>query len=108
LDSRHSWTVLKLLGVAGGAGGRLNSDARHEELSMIALEIEAPIVNHRIDVSSDLLPANVAHAKVIVMYEEAAIQDQTAPGDGPLAEFRANPIKVKSFVPLSREDANAR
>ena len=73
---------------------------------MIALEIEAPIVNHRIDVSSGLLPAHVACAKLIVMYEEAAVQAQ--PDAGPLAEFRANPVKVKAFVPLSREEANAR
>ena len=39
---------------------------------MIAVEIEAPIVNHRIDFSSDRLPSNVEQAKIIVMYEEAS------------------------------------
>jgi len=39
---------------------------------MIAIEIKAPIVNHRIDVSSDQLPSNVGQARIIVMYEEAA------------------------------------
>ncbi len=39
---------------------------------MIAIEIEAPIVNHRIDVSSDKLPSNVGQARIIVMYEEAS------------------------------------
>ena len=39
---------------------------------MIAIEIEAPIVNHRIDVSSDRLPSNVGQARIIVMYEEAS------------------------------------
>ena len=37
---------------------------------MIAVEIEAPIVNHRIDFSSERLPLNVVQAKIIVMYEE--------------------------------------
>lgn len=40
---------------------------------MIALEMEASIVNHRINVVSDLLPASASHAKVIVMYEEASV-----------------------------------
>jgi hypothetical protein len=39
---------------------------------MIALELEAPIANHRIDIRSDLLPAHVARAKLIVLYEEEA------------------------------------
>ena len=43
---------------------------------MIAIEIQAPIVNHRIDVSSDRLPPNVGQARIIVMYDEAC----TAPG----------------------------
>ncbi len=38
---------------------------------MIAIEMEAPIINHSISVSSDQLPTNAARAKVIVMYEEA-------------------------------------
>lgn len=38
---------------------------------MIAVEIAAPIVNHRIDFSSDKLPVNVAQARIIVMYEES-------------------------------------
>lgn len=37
---------------------------------MIAVEIEASIVNHRIDFSSERLPPNIAQAKIIVMYEE--------------------------------------
>lgn len=41
---------------------------------MIAVEIEAPIVNHRIDFSSDKLPSNVEQAKIIVMYEEASAE----------------------------------
>jgi hypothetical protein len=39
---------------------------------MITIEIKAPIVNHRIDVSSDRLPSNVGQARIIVMYEEAS------------------------------------
>lgn len=39
---------------------------------MIAVQIEAPSVNHRIDFSSPHLPTNVAQAKIIVMFEEPA------------------------------------
>ena len=39
---------------------------------MIAIEIKAPVVNHRIDVSSDKLPSNGGQARIIVMYEEAS------------------------------------
>lgn len=46
---------------------------------MIALEMESSIINHRISVASDLLPARVKHAKVIVMYEESGIAEEDAP-----------------------------
>ncbi|OHC66818.1 MAG: hypothetical protein A2040_13315 [Rhodocyclales bacterium GWA2_65_19] len=45
---------------------------------MIAVEIEASIVNHRIDVSSDKLPAHVKQARIIVMYEASATDDLSA------------------------------
>lgn len=37
---------------------------------MIAVQNEAPIVNHRIDFSSERLPSNIAQEKIIVMFEE--------------------------------------
>lgn len=37
---------------------------------MIAVEIEAPIINHRVEFSSDQLPTNIARAKILVMYDE--------------------------------------
>ena len=40
---------------------------------MIAVQIEAPIVNHRIDFSSERLTSNIAQAKIIVMFEEPAL-----------------------------------
>jgi hypothetical protein len=45
---------------------------------MIALEMESSIINHRINLSSDLLPARARHAKVIVMYEESSVEDEVA------------------------------
>jgi len=45
---------------------------------MIALEMEASIINHRVSVASDLLPASAKHAKVIVMYEEASVEKNAA------------------------------
>lgn len=36
---------------------------------MIAIELEAPIIDHRLDVTSLELPAHVAKARVIIMYE---------------------------------------
>lgn len=38
---------------------------------MIAIEIETSIVDHRLNIRSDLLPASADRAKVIVMYEQA-------------------------------------
>ncbi|MDP1607264.1 MAG: hypothetical protein Q8L93_11620 [Rhodocyclaceae bacterium] len=43
---------------------------------MIAIEIEAPIVNHRIEFSSERLPPNIVQAKIIVMYEEASAESR--------------------------------
>jgi len=37
---------------------------------MIALELEATITNHHIEVINDRLPVNTTRAKLIVMYEE--------------------------------------
>lgn len=37
---------------------------------MITVEIEAPIINHRVEFSSDRLPAHIARAKILVMYDE--------------------------------------
>lgn len=45
---------------------------------MIALEMEASIINHRVSVTSDLLPASARHAKVIVMYEESSVEQDAA------------------------------
>lgn len=42
---------------------------------MIAIEMESPIINHRINLVSDLLPASAKHAKVIVMYEESSVEE---------------------------------
>ncbi len=46
---------------------------------MIAFEMEASIINHRISVASDLLPASARHAKVIVMYDESSVEHDAAP-----------------------------
>lgn len=46
---------------------------------MIALEMESSIIDHRISLVSDLLPARVKHAKVIVMYEESSVEEGAAP-----------------------------
>lgn len=46
---------------------------------MIALEMESSIINHRISLVSDLLPARARHAKVIVMYEESSVEEDAAP-----------------------------
>ncbi len=53
---------------------------------MIAIEIEAPIVDHRLDIRSLLLPANADRAKVIVMFEETPAR---LPGADVLALARA-------------------
>ena len=46
---------------------------------MIALEMEASIINHRINLVSGLLPASARRAKVIVMYEESSVDNDAAP-----------------------------
>lgn len=78
---------------------------------MIAIEIEAPIVNHRMVIASKKLPANAGRAKVIVMFEaEAAVPaangsiEQVA-----LADFRLHPVVVSEpLTLLTRDEANAR
>ena len=40
---------------------------------MIAIEIETAIVDHSVNIRSDLLPASAGRARVIVMYEPTAV-----------------------------------
>jgi hypothetical protein len=57
---------------------------------MIALEVEARIVNHRIEIDSDRLPQNAARAKVIVLYEEDTATDHPKQEESdPIALARA-------------------
>ena len=43
---------------------------------MQAVEIQTTIVDHRIDLRSELLPAYATQVKVIVLYEEASVSDE--------------------------------
>jgi hypothetical protein len=43
---------------------------------MQAVEIQTTIVDHHIDVRSELLPAYATRVKLIVMYEEADARDE--------------------------------
>ena len=45
---------------------------------MTTVEIEADIVDHRIDIRSEQLPAHAKRAKVIVVYEETAAEEGAA------------------------------
>lgn len=42
---------------------------------MTTVEIEADIVDHRIDIRSEQLPANAKRARLIVVYEEGAAEE---------------------------------
>lgn len=69
---------------------------------MIAVEIEAPIVDHRISIVSDQLPAQSRMAKVIVMFNE---DDSVVPTQGVLARLRAHPAQAKGDgLPMKREE----
>ncbi len=45
---------------------------------MTTVEIEADIVDHRIDIRSEQLPAHAKRARVIVVYEEEAAEEGPA------------------------------
>jgi len=69
---------------------------------MIAVEIEAPIINHRLNIFSDLLPAQSRLAKVIVMYSE---EKSDAPTQGILINLRSNPAQIKGDgLAIKRDD----
>ncbi|MBI5658611.1 MAG: hypothetical protein HZC43_03460 [Nitrosomonadales bacterium] len=70
---------------------------------MIALEMEASIINHRISVASDLLPASARHAKVIVMYEESSIEKDAAPGILALARAAQASFPKQDALALQQE-----
>jgi hypothetical protein len=73
---------------------------------MIAVELETPIVDHRISVCSDQLPARLTHAKVIVLFDDVG---PDLPRTGVLASLRASPVKIRGDgLPLKREEANER
>ena len=69
---------------------------------MITVEIEAPIVDHRISIISDQLPAQSRMAKVIVMFNE---DDSDTSTHGALASRRAKPAQVRGVgMPMKREE----
>lgn len=71
---------------------------------MMALEVEVPVVDHRVEVESALLPAHASRVRVIVLYDE----EESFTRKGPLAEYRAHPFIIEDFKPLTREEANER
>jgi hypothetical protein len=56
---------------------------------VIAVELETSIVNHRLDIVSNLLPSNVQSARVIVMYDEPGAASVAPANDVLLAARRA-------------------
>ena len=46
---------------------------------MLAFEMTAPIANHRLVIQNDALPANVEHARVIVIWEAAGSPARRTP-----------------------------
>lgn len=69
---------------------------------MIAVEIETPIIDHQINITSDLLPAQSRLAKVIVMFDE---DDSAASTQGVLAHLRAKPAQARGDgLPIKREE----
>jgi hypothetical protein len=76
---------------------------------MIAIEIKAPIVNHRIDISSDQLPSNVGQARIIVMFEEASAvptkQDIVALARAARSSFpKGDPQQLRNEFAALRDD----
>jgi hypothetical protein len=80
---------------------------------MIAIEIEAPIVNHRINFSSDSLPSNIAQARIVVMYEApsdpATSTDILALARAARASFpKVDPNKLRDEFALARSEWETR
>ncbi len=76
---------------------------------MIAVEIKAPIVNHRIDFSSDKLPSNVEQAKIIVMFDAPettpATPDVVALARAARASFpKGNPTRLRGEFDAMRAE----
>ena len=89
---QKSWTA-----DIGMLAGSRNDNGSHlpKENPMIALEIDTSVIDHRLEVRSERLPANISHAKVIVLYEEANVRSATTSKTGGLADFLAHPFHVK-------------
>ena len=69
---------------------------------MLAVEIEAPIINHRLNIFSDLLPAQSRLAKIIVMYSEEKTE---VPAQGALSRLRAHPAQIRGDgLAINRDD----
>ncbi len=69
---------------------------------MIAIEIEAPIIDHRINIMSEQLPSQSRMAKIIVMFEK---EDFESPTQGVLAQLRAHPAQAREDgLPMKRKE----
>jgi hypothetical protein len=74
---------------------------------MIAIEIETSIVDHRLSIHSELLPASADRARVIVMYEEPAA-DAGLPDIVALARAAQASFPRRAAETLSQELAEMR
>ncbi|MGQ0622233.1 MAG: hypothetical protein ACT4QA_20350 [Panacagrimonas sp.] len=77
--------------------------------AMIAIEVEAPIVNHRMVIDSGRLPASAKCARAIILLEADAHSSEAANSEiATIADLILNPVLVGAFTPLTREEANGR
>ena len=73
---------------------------------MMAIELEASIVDHRVEIVSDRLPAHRVNARVIVLYdEEGEMSHRSTNRNQALFELLANPYPPKGDgLPMKREE----
>ncbi|MBF0138360.1 MAG: hypothetical protein HQL65_19180 [Magnetococcales bacterium] len=75
---------------------------------MMAVELEASIMDHRLEVVSDRLPAHKTMARVIVLYDDddkIVHEKKTTNNKESLAQLLANPYPPKGDgLPMKRED----
>lgn len=75
---------------------------------MRAIELEAFVKNHRLELVSDKLPERAEQARVIVLFETTEEKKLEKKKEGMLARWRQQPIAVADARPLTRDEIHER
>jgi len=75
---------------------------------MQAIEFDAIVTDQAIPLPRTTLLTVGQPVRVVVMFDPSGATDQAKPHAGAIARLARNPLVIKDFAPLSRDEVHAR